>query len=330
MATGKYTLLDLATRSGVGVTSLIEGVLTFAPEMQVVPTFPKAGITYTTLTRTALPAGDFRKVGGGVANQKSEWKRETGSMALFEAQMQIAEDIVIAAKSENAELITGDILADEAVATVRGSVIRICSQFWYGTNIGVDGFAGLASQVDTANNEISAGGADGADSSSVYLVYLDNNVVNPQGVNFFLGNGGRMQMADQWLKQQLALASDPTKLYMAFVNNFLAYLGLAINRPEAVYRVKGVTSANPFTDSVAADLLAKVPLALQADKSKWKWFMNAPTRTYLQKSRSTVITANVGKVGGTGVFADIPQTCQDIAIQPTDSLRKTDRAGLYN
>src|SRR6266404_2115255 len=136
MATGKYTLLDLATRSGVGVTSLIEGVLTFAPELQVFPTFPKAGITYTTLTRTALPAGDFRDVGSGVGLQKSEWKRETGSMALFEAQMQIAEDIVVAAISENPDLIVGDILSDEAIATLKGSIIRIASQIWYGTNIG--------------------------------------------------------------------------------------------------------------------------------------------------------------------------------------------------
>src|ERR1700676_4317583 len=142
MATGTYTLLDLATRSGVGVQSLIEGVLTYAPEFQVVPTFPKAGITYTTLTRTALPAGDFRQVGGGVGLQRSEWKRETGSMALFEAQMQVAEDIVVAAMSENADLKTGDILTDEAIATLRGSIIRICSQFWYGTKIGAAGFAG--------------------------------------------------------------------------------------------------------------------------------------------------------------------------------------------
>lgn|GEM_PF-3457181 len=327
--TGKYTLLDIAARSGVGVQSLIEGVLTYAPEFQVVPAYPKSGITYSTLTRTELPAGDFRKVGGGTPLQKSAWKRETGSMALFEAQMQIGEDIVIAAKAENADLKTGDILADEGSATLRGSIIKLCQQFWYGTNISADGFKGLSTQVDTTKNQISAGGADNADSSSVYLVILSDGPVNPEGVNFLIGNGGRMSLMDQWIKQQVKVSDNPEKFAMAFCNNFLSYLGLVLNRPEAIYRVKGVTSANPFTDSVAADLLGtKVPLALQADKSKMRWFMNGPTRSYLQKSRATVNVSN--KVGGGGVFADVPTSCQDILIQPTDSLRTTDRAGLYN
>jgi hypothetical protein len=157
---------------------------------------------------------------------------------------------------------------------------------------------------------------------------MSDSPVNPEGVNFLIGNGGRMSMADQWIKQQLATAADPTKYYMAYANNFLSYMGLVVNRPQAVYRVKNVTAAFPFTDLVASKLLAKVPLALQADKSKLRWFMNGSTRSLLQQSRSTV---NVnGKVGSGGVFADVPTTCQDILIQPTDSLRITDRAGLYN
>jgi len=249
-------------------------------------------------------------------------------MALFEAQMAIAEDIIIAARSENPDLVTGDILTDEAIATLRGSVIRLCQQFWYGTNISSKGFVGLSTQVDTAKNEVSAGGADGADSSSVYLVYFDDTVSNPQGVHMFLGNGGRMMMSPEWIKQRVADPNNAAKFFMAFINNFLSYIGLVVARPESVYRVKGVTTANPFTDSVAADLLAKVPLALQADKTKWRWFMNGPARTTLQKSRATVNVSN--KVGGGGVFADIPTNCQDILIQPTDSLRTTDRAGLYH
>jgi acyl-CoA synthetase (AMP-forming)/AMP-acid ligase II len=249
-------------------------------------------------------------------------------MALFEAQMSIAEDIIIAARSENPDLVTGDLLTDEAIATLRGSVIRLCQQFWYGTNISSKGFRGLSTQVDTTNNEVDAGESAGTNSSSVYLVYFDDTVSNPQGVHMFLGNGGRMMMNDQWFKQRLSTVADATKFYMAFVNNFLSYIGLVVARPEAVYRVKNVSSAHVFNDSVGADLLAKVPLALQADKSKFRWFMNGPTRTLLQKSRATVNVSN--KVGGGGVFADIPTTCQDILIQPTDSLRTTDRAGLYH
>src|SRR2546421_7440661 len=170
MATGPYTLLDLASRSGIGVQSLIEGVLTYAPEFSVVPAFPKSGLSYTTLTRSALPTGSFRKAGQGVGLQKSEWDRKTGSMCIFEAAMQIAEDIVIAAQADNPELATGDILSDEAIATLRGSMITLGSQFWYGTKISADGFVGLSTIVDSANIVDGGGNAGTATTSSVYLV----------------------------------------------------------------------------------------------------------------------------------------------------------------
>lgn len=331
MATGKYNLLDLSSRSGKGVHAVMEGVLTSAPELMTVPCFPKAGITYSTLTRTELPSGDFRQVGGGTALSKSAFERKTDSMALFEAQMQVAEDIVIASRSENTDLVTEDILADEAIAYVSGSAIRIGSQFWYGKKISTDGFVGLSTVVDTANNEVNAGGAAGADSSSVYLVYLDDNAVNPQGVHFLLGNGGRMSMSDTWGKQQMPLASDPTKFYTAFTNNFLSYLGLCVARPQAIYRAKNVNAANGFTDAVAAAIWAKVPVVLKANKSKFRWFMNSAAQFTLQASRATVnvATGSDKGVGKGGVFPDLPESALGIDIVLTDSLVTTERAGLH-
>ena len=331
MATGKYTLLDLASRSGENVHSLIEGVLTYAPELASLPTFPKGGITYTTLTRTALPSGDFAKVGAGVAPQKSEWKRELGSMCKFEAQMRVNEDILVASMSENSDLVEGDLLSDEAIANLRGSAIRIGSQTWYGTKIGSDGFAGLSTQVDTSSNEVNAGGSAGADSSSVYLLYLDDSPVNPQGVHFLLGNGGRMNFANDWLRQQVPDPNDATKLMTVYGNNFLAYMGLVVPRKEAVYRVKNVTTGAGFTDAVAASLWAKVPLALRADKSKFRWYMNATALYTLQASRATVSIATGGDKGvqKSGVFPDMPEMCMGVSIVPTDSLLTVERAGLH-
>ncbi len=332
MASGKYTLLDLAARSGKGIHALMEGVLTYAPELMVMPTFPRAGIEYSTLTRTELPSGDFRMVGGGTPLSKSAWKRETGSMALFDAQMQVAEDIVVAARSQDPELITEDILADEAISYVKGSANRIGSQAWYGKAISNNGFAGLSTQVDTANNEVNAGGSATADSSSAYLVFLDDNAVNPQGVHFLLGNGGRMTMGDMWGKQQVKVAnSNPEAYFTAFTNNFLAYLGFCVARPQAVYRVKNITAAFPFTDGLAAQLWAKVPIVLRQDKSKWMWFMNSIPQLTLQASRATVNVATDGKKGvsGSGVYPDLPDSCLGIPIQLTDSLLSTERAGLH-
>ena len=331
MANGPYTLLDLAARNGEDVHALIEGVLTYAPELSIVPAFPRAGISYETLTRTELPSGDFANVGAGVTPTKSAWKREVGSMAKFEAQMRINEDIVAASIGQNPELATGDILTDEAMATLRGSAIRIGSQFWYGNKISAAGFAGLSTQVDVANNEVNAGGSGSADSSSVYLVYMDDSAVNPQGIHFLLGNNGKMSFNNTWLKQQYADPNDSTKLMTGFVNNFLSYLGLVMPRPEALYRAKNVTVAAGFTDAVGAAVLQKVPLALRADKSKFRWFMNSTALYTLQASRATVTvaTGNQKGVASGGVFPDMPEFCQGIQIVPTDSLVSTERAGIH-
>jgi len=332
-ALGPWTLMDLANRTGRHVTSLMEGVLTYAPEMRTIPAFPRNGLDYSTLIRTELPSGDFAKVGSGIATQKSVWDKQVGSMSKFEANIRVAEDIVIATMAQTEDLQIPDILADEAVAFMRGSAIRLGSQFWYGTKISTDGFAGLSTQVDTGNNEVDAGGSGAADSSSVYLVMIDDNSVNPQGIHFVVGNGGRMKFSDTWLKQQVNDPNDATKLMMAYCNNFLSYLGLVMPRTQALYRVKNVTlTANQgFTDAVASALWRKVPLALRADKSKWRWFMNANPLYTLQASRATVTVATPGNKGVSsgGVFPDVPDSCLGIPIVPTDSLLTTERAGLH-
>lgn len=331
MAQGTYTLLDLAARSGIGVSALIEGVLTYAPELAVIPAFPKSGITYTTLTRTALPSGVFRKVGAGSPLTKSEWRRDSGSMMLFDAEMQVNEDIVIAARAENPELETGDILTDEAVATLRGSVINIGSQVWYGTKISTDGFVGLCTQVDTDNNEIDAGGANNtATTSSAYLCLLDQNPVNPEGVHFFVGNGGRFTMSDSWIKQQVSDPNDSTKKLMAFVNNFMSYIGLVVERTKAVYRIKNLDeTSHGLTDSLASKLWRKVPLALRQNKAQWRWFINAGQLSMLQASRATTYVTGTSKgVGPRGVWPEMPEDILGVEIQPTDSLIGTETNGV--
>lgn len=332
MAKGQINTLDLAIRNGTQIHALIEGVLTSAPELANVPAYPKAGISYTTLTRTGLPSGDFAKVGAGVAPEKSEWKREVGSMCKFEAQMRVPEDVVTIAQGENPETEEGDILADEALAYMRGSAIRIGSQFWYGDKVSPDGFAGLSTQVDLDTNEVNVGGAANADSCSAYLVYYPESSINPDGVHFVVGNNGRMSFADTWFKQQVFDPNDAAKqkLITAYCNNFLSFMGLVVTRKENVYRAKNINKTNPFTDAVAAEMLSKVPLALRADKSRWRFWLNSDALFSLQKSRATVnIATGTDKgVGKGGLFPEVPESAQGVMIVATDSLVSTERNGL--
>jgi len=330
MATGPYTLLDIAVRNKNKVSSLIEGIITYAPELKTLPWLSHGGISYTTLTRTYLPSGSFSQVGGGVAIQKSEWKREPGSMYKFEAQMKIAEDVVIASMAEKDNLVIGDVLADEALATMKGSAITIGSQVWYGTKASANGFAGLSNAI-VSGNVVDAGGAHGSDSTSAYLVYMDDSPVNPQGVHGLIGNGGRMTFSDTWLKQQgLISGSGATATYGTyFFNNFMSFMGLVVPRSEALWQISNIIpGTNNLTDDLCAQLISKVPLALIADRSKWRWFLNPRAIYSLRKSR-TSINYQPADGKGTPAFAPEPTEICGIPIVPTESIINTERNGAH-
>ncbi len=198
MPKGILTLLDLAARSGENVAAVVEDVTTVAPEFSVIPAIARGGVSYDVLRRVGLPAGSFRKVGNGVDMSKSSWERETKPMFVFEAQMQIGEDIVKAQTAQSRATV-GDILADEAMATVRGSIINIGAQAYYGTKADAEGFAGLGGQ---SAFDISAGGAGTATTTTAYLCWLDSTPINPQGLHFAVGLDGAFTF-NEWMRQQV-------------------------------------------------------------------------------------------------------------------------------
>lgn len=310
--TGPITLLDIAMRNGDAVAAVVEDVTIVAPEFSVIPAVPRGGTSYDVLRRTGLPAGAFRQVGGGVGLNKSTWERETKPMFLFDCQMLIGDDIV-KAQTAQSKATAGDVLADEASAAVRGSTLNIGSQFYYGIKADAQGFAGLATQF---TDEINAGGT--TSSTSVYLCWLDPSDINPQGVFFSIGLDGAMNFGE-WMKQQVDMGSG--KKAMAWVNGFLFYLGLGVASAQSVWRVRGVKTANPFTDALGAQLLAKVPFAR---RQNLRWFMNRTAAFTLQNSRPTV-TGQL--VGGGGVYPQLPSECQGIPITWTDSLLDTESSG---
>jgi hypothetical protein len=317
-APGQLTLLDIAMRNGQNVAAIVEDVTTVAPEFSVVPAIIRGGTSYDVLRRTGYPAGGFRQVGAGVALNKSTWERETKPMYLFDCQMLIGEDIVKAQTAESMST-AGDVLADEAIAAVRGSTINIGSQMYYGAKAAANGFSGLATLF---NDEIDAGGTSAT--TSVYLCWLDPNLTNPQGVHFAVGLAGAMNFGD-WMKQQVDMGGG--KKAMAYVNGFLFYLGFAAASALSIWRVRGVSIAHPFTDALGAQLLAKVPIAR---RQNLRWFMNKTAAFTLQSSRSTVYTAvqtGGGGIGGGGVFPQLPDSCMNIPITWTDSLLDTETSG---
>ena len=323
MPNGPLTLLDLAARSGDNVAAVIEDVTTLAPEFATVPAITRSGTSYDVLRRIALPNGSFRKVGNGVNVTKSEWDRETKPMYVFEALMQIGEDIVKAQTAQSRATV-GDILADEAMANVRGSTINFGLQMYYGQNASANGFTGLATQVFNDLDNQGAASNAGSINTSVYLCWMDSSPVNPQGIHFAVGEDGAFNFGD-WFRQQVV--SLDNKKTIAWVNNFMFFAGFAIGSTKAVSRVKNCTTLKPFTDSVGAQLISQIPVARRKDL---RWFMNRDAAYQLQQSRQTTIAIGTGTnkgVTGAGVFPEMPTECQGYPITLTDSLLSTESGG---
>jgi len=314
LVAGPITLLDLAIRNGDAVAIVVEDVTTVAPEINVVPAVPRQGTSYDVLRRVGLPAGGFRQVGSGVTMSKSTWSRETKPMYLFDAQMLIGEDIV-KAQTASSRATVGDVLADEASATIRGSIINLGQQFYYGVSADANGFAGLSTQF---TEELDAGGS--TSTTSAYLAWLDPSEINPQGVHFSLGLDGAMNFSE-WLKQQVDMGAG--KKAMAWVNGFLFYIGLGVASTQSVWRVRGISAAHPLTDDLGNQMLSKVPIAR---RNNLRWFMNKTAAFTLQKARATVTIAQPG-IPATGLYPELPSMLAGWPITLTDSLLDTESSG---
>lgn len=294
------TLLDIAKRvNNDRVIGTVEEVITAAPEIRDIVARPKAGTSYNIHRRTALPAGAFRTANAGAALTNSTTEQVIAPMYFFDTPLQVDEALV---QGDDGEL--GDLLASEAVGAVQGSFNYLGSQVWYGDNATTNGFDGLENSVYDQIN----GGGDTA-VSSAYLLWVPDNY---QGVHFDIGNNGMMEFPE-WAKQRIFDGTG--KPYTAYVSNMSFWIGLNISSVQSVWRVANLTSADPFTDDLGAELLSKVPVSRRAGL---RWFVNRQVAFQLQKSRNAVGAVASGSTGAG--YAQTPTECQGIPITITDSL----------
>lgn len=297
------TLLDIAKRSGSdAVVGLIEEVLTVAPEFRTIPVRPIEGTSYRATFRTGLPGSGFRNPNEGVTPGSSKYEQRIVPCYFLDSQIQVDEAIVRADPSH-----VGNILADEASASVQSSFITVGRQVYDGISADAKGFGGFFANVD-ASMVVDAQGT-GATTHTAWAIYENER----DGVHFPLGNNGALQLGE-WLKQQVRDQNDATKVLMAFVNNFSGWLGLNLSTKYSIGCVKNITAAKPLTDALGNALVAKFPVG----RKPTRWLMSRDAKFYLQSSR----TATLGqKDSGKGdAFAPIPTHLADVVIQETDSI----------
>ncbi|MDQ8206213.1 hypothetical protein QEH52_01735 [Coraliomargarita sp. SDUM461003] len=289
------TLLDVAKRTGNDqVVGLIEESLAFAPEMQTLPIRLRPGTSYTTLKRTAFGGGGFRDANKGTARIKSTYDKVTVQMYYFDAQMQIDEQLVSA---------DPDLLIDEGVGAVRGSMINLGQQIFSGRAKDSKGFDGFKNQVAS---EMIVDAQGTGNTETVYFV-----VEGVQGVHVPMNENTLLELGE-WMKQMVN-DSDGNP-FKAWVNNLSAWLGLQLGHKYAVGAIKNITTAKPLTDALGAELLAKFPTGMVPTHC----FMSRHSKYLLQNSRSSVGATKTNSAGDS--FAPTPTLLADVPIVTTDSI----------
>lgn len=186
MPQGSMTLLDIAKKNGSDpLVGLIEEVVSVAPEIELGAARTIKGISYKTLVRTNLPRGGFRDANQGVAPVKSEYANKTFEAMIFNPKWK-CDKAVAEADEDGKEAV----IAREADGIMRGSLLHLGSQFYYGLANDAKGCPGLLSQYDAENMTVNATGS-GQATTSVWAVKF-----GPQYVQWLWGNDGQLNLSD--------------------------------------------------------------------------------------------------------------------------------------
>lgn len=295
------TLLDLAKRTGSDAAlGLLEEITTVAPELQVMPVRPRAGTTYKYTSRTGRPSGGFRSVNAGNTPSKGTYKQQLGEMFFFDGLMNVDEAIV---KGDDRSL--GDVLADEGSGILQDTILKVGDQIYRGTTADAKGFVGFRATVDSTMI-VDATGSGTVENA--WFAYLDDR----QGIHLPIGNAGSVDVGT-WQRQQIQDPSDSTKSLFAYVNNLSFYMGLHIPAKFTLGCVKNITTAQKFSDALAAAQIAKFPIGKKPNMV----FISRNVAYLLQTTRTAIGYQLAGKDGV--AFPPRPSSVQDVTITITDS-----------
>lgn len=297
MPQGNLTLLDIAKKNGSdALVGLIEEVQTSAPEIELGSARTIKGISYKTLVRTNLPRGGFRGANEGTVAVKSEYANKSFEAMIFNPQWD-CDKAVAEADEDGIEAV----IAREAEGIMRGSLIHLGSQFYYGEGNDAKGCPGLLAQYDAASMTVDATGAGDA-TTSVWAVKF-----GPQYTQWLWGNDGKLALSDVIEQKKQDVEGN---YYTALFQEILARVGLQVGSRHSVARIKNISAAagKTLTDALLFQLLNKFPAGLQPDVI----LMNRDALEQLRSSRTAT--------NATGAPAPIPTEVGGVPIKATDSI----------
>ena len=305
---------DILVRNGNdALTGLIEDVTVYSPEFFNFEAVARAGSTYKTLTRLALPQAYFRTVNTGITGSASTYKQFVHEMLPIDVIINVDE---VAYKADDG--VTGDVLYAEGRGALQAVINLIGYQTWYGQGYPTDnGFVGLRQQLGSSlmNNPTftAVTASNSATSSTVYGIWHD-----VQGVHYDVGKYGEIAFPE--FKRQQIVAPNGGNIF-AWVSNINCLVGLAVGSVESVFGVTGVLGATyPFTDKLGTQLLSTVPLNR---RNNFKFWMNRSSLFGLQQSRTSINYQPAGETGAPA-WPNRPTFLDGKEIVVTDNITNTE------
>lgn len=310
MAYQYLTALDIAKMNGSDqVVGLIEENLSVAPEVEMFPARTINGTSFPTLIRTTLPSPGYRAVNEGSEPIKSVYANKLVECFYLDGQLEM--DVAAADMDERGP---EHALSLEADGVMKGSMLKIGSQIWYGkgTNGDAKGPPGAVEVVD-ANLVIDAGGTTASTASSVYGVKLGTKFVE-----LIFGRGNVFSIGE-WRRQFITRNA---KELEAWKNALQGWQGVQWVNKNALSRIKKLTAdaGKGLTDALGAQMLSKLPVGFAPDF----WFMSRRSRFQLQTSRTPVNNNDSRALQ----FPPVPTEMCGIPIVVTDSLLDTEALTL--
>lgn len=293
----QLTLLDIAKKNGSDpLVGLIEEVQVATPEIEFGAARTIKGITYKTLVRTNVPKGGFRGANQGTPDLKSDYENKSFEAMIFNPQWSV--DKAVAQADEDGQEAC---IAREAEGIMRGALIHLGSQFYYGTGNDPKGCPGLLAQYHAASMTVDATGVGNA-TTSVWAVKF-----GPQHVQWLYGNDGQLSLSDV-IEQKKADTNG--NYYTALCQEILARVGLQQASRHSVARIKNIQNAagKTLTDDLIFELLSKFPAGIVPDML----LMNRFAQEQLRKSRTAT--------NNTGAPAPTPNEVGGVPIKVTDSI----------
>lgn len=267
------TLLDIAKLNNSDrEVGLIEEVIPYIPELNLVPARTIKGINFKTMVRTGLPTISFRAANRGTAAGKSSFENRLVECFIVNPQWEC--DAAVADAYEDG---APAYIAIEATGMVQSAMITLARQFYYGASAAgdADGHPGLQ-QMHDSSMVVDATGNTADTGSSVWAIKY-----GPQAVQWVFGGAGDMKVSDP-VKQRVT--DTENRPYTAYTQHMLFRPGLQVASIYSVARIKNLTAQANKTldDDMLSDLLALFPVGHEPDAL----FMSRRSLSQLRKSRT--------------------------------------------